>query len=139
MDHDPDQATAFARFDERGVDRTFMGQLHFPSGLLAQFDSGFAAADRERIEIVGSDGRLVLDAPFLAHPDGPAAGMTLWRGKTAERIDIEAVDQYQLEVDDLVAAILDGTPTHLSLAFSRGGIATLVELDRSARAHAEVG
>jgi predicted dehydrogenase len=136
---DPDRVTAFARFDERGVDRTFIGQLHFPSGLLAQFDSGFAAADRERLEVVGSAGRLVLDSPFLAEPDGPPAGLTLWRGTTAEHLDVEQVDQVRLEVDDLVSAILDGTPTHLPLAFSRGGIATLVELDRAARANAEVG
>ena len=42
---EPDRVSAFARFDERGVDRTFIGQLHFPGGLLAQFDSGFAAPD----------------------------------------------------------------------------------------------
>jgi D-xylose 1-dehydrogenase (NADP+, D-xylono-1,5-lactone-forming) len=136
---DPDRVAAFARFDERGVDRTFIGQLHFPSGLLAQFDSGFAAADRQRMEIVGSDARLVLDAPFLAEPDGPPAGLTLWRGTTAEHLDVGQVDQVHLEVEDLVSAILDGTPTHLPLAFSRGGIATLVELDRAARANAEVG
>ena len=68
---EPDRVAAFARFDERGVDRTFIGQLHFPGGLLAQFDSGFAAPDRERIEIVGGDATLVLDSPFLPAPDGP--------------------------------------------------------------------
>ena len=49
----PEVVHALARFDERGVDRTFIGQLRFPGGLLAQFDSGFAAPDRERFEIVG--------------------------------------------------------------------------------------
>jgi len=136
---DPDRVAAFARFDERGVDRTFIGQLHFPSGLLAQFDSGFAAAFRQRIEIVGNAGRLVLDAPFLADPDGPPAGLTLWRGSTAEHIDVEQVDQVRLEVEDLVSAVLDGTPPHLPLSFSRGGIATLADLDRAARANAEGG
>ena len=76
---------------------------------MAHFDSGFTAADRERLEIVGNAGRLVLDAPFLAEPDGPPAGITHWHGTTATRIDVPAVDQYALEVDDLVGAILDGT------------------------------
>jgi len=35
---------AIARFDDRGVDRTFNGQLLFPDGLLAQFDSSLTAA-----------------------------------------------------------------------------------------------
>ena len=133
---EPDRLSAFARFDERGVDRTFIGQLRFPGGLLAQFDSGFAAPDRERVEIVGSDATLVLDAPFLPAPDGPPASLTMWRGRTASRIDVPSVDQYALEVEDLTSAILDGTAPRVDLAFSRGGIATLVELDRTARANA---
>ena len=127
---------ALARFDERGVDRTFIGQLHFPNGLLAQFDCGFAAPDRERLEIVGSDATLVLDAPFLPEPDGPPPTMTMWRGRAASPNDVPTVDQYLAEVDDLAAAILDGTPPRIDLAFSRGTIAALVELDSAARLNA---
>jgi D-xylose 1-dehydrogenase (NADP+, D-xylono-1,5-lactone-forming) len=130
---EPDRVAAFARFDERGVDRTFLGQLHFPSGLLAQFDSGFRAADRELLEIVGQAGRLVLESPFLPEPDGPRPVVTLWRGLLPEPIDVPSVDQYHAEVEDLMSAILDGTPPRVSLDFSRGTIATLVELDRAAR------
>ena len=49
-------------------------------------------------------------------------------------IDVASVDQYRAEVDDLTAAILDGTRPRLDLAFSRGTIAALVDLDRAARA-----
>jgi predicted dehydrogenase len=136
---EPDRVHAFARFDERGVDRTFIGQMHFPGGLLAQFDSGFAAPDRERIEIVGSDATLVLTAPFLPEPEGPPPSLTLWRGREATTIDVESLDQYGAEVDDLTAAVLDGTAPRLTLESSRGNIATLVELDRVARAQAGLG
>jgi xylose dehydrogenase (NAD/NADP) len=132
-----DRVAAFARFDERGVDRTFVGQLHFPSGLLAHFESGFAAPDRERLEVVGSEATLVLDHPFLPEPDGPPAGLTVQRDGELETIEVDPVDQYRAEVDDLQAAILDGTPPRVDLAFSRGSIATLVALDKAARA--EVG
>ena len=135
---EPDRVSAFARFDERGVDRTFIGQLHFPSGLLAQFDSGFAAPDRERVEIVGSNATLVLEAPFLPAPDGPPPSLTMWRGREATPIEVASLDQYHAEVEDLTAAILDGSPPRVDLAFSRGTIDTLVELDRSARANAPV-
>ena len=128
-----DRVSAFARFDERGVDRTFIGQLHFPGGLLAQFDSGFAAPDRERVEIVGGDASLVLDAPFLPEPDGPPPSLTLWRGRQATPLAVPSVDQYAAEVDDLTRAILDGEAPRVGLDFSRGTIATLVDLDRAAR------
>jgi predicted dehydrogenase len=133
---EPDGVGAFARFDERGVDRTFIGQLRFPSGLLAQFDSGFAAPDRQRIEIVGSDATLVLDCPFLSAPDGPPPSLTVWRGGEAMRVDVPPMDQVLAEVEDLTAAILDGVTPRVDLAFSRGSIATLVRLDRAARANA---
>jgi predicted dehydrogenase len=130
---EPDGVQAFARFDEQGVDRTFIGQLHFPGGMVAQFDSGFAAPDRERVEIVGGEGRLVLDTPFVPEPDGPPPSMTIWRGLEATKIEVDSVDQYAAEVDDLTAAILDAARPRVDLAFSRGTIAALIALDRAAR------
>jgi predicted dehydrogenase len=132
---EPDWVGAIARFDERAVDRTFLGQLHFPGGLLAQFDSGFAAPHRERIEVVGSEATLVLDAPFLPAPYGPQPTLTMWRDDTATRLDVEPADQVRAEIDDLAAAILDGAPPRVDLAFSRGNVATLVDLDRAARSN----
>ncbi|HYM83382.1 MAG TPA: Gfo/Idh/MocA family oxidoreductase [Candidatus Dormibacteraeota bacterium] len=130
---EPATVQAIARFDERGVDRTFIGQLRFADGLLAQFDSGFAAPDRERVEIVGSAGSLLLTAPFLPEPDGPPASLALLRGRDATPIEVPQADQYALEVADLESAILDGAPPRVDLAFSRGTIAALVELDAAAR------
>jgi hypothetical protein len=88
------------------------------------------------MEIVGTDASLVLDAPFLPAPDGPPPSLTMWRGRQASPIVVPSVDQYRMEVEDLTAAILDGSPPRVDLAFSRGGIAALVELDRTARANA---
>ena len=133
---EPESQNAFARFDGQGVDRTFIGQLRFPGGLFAQFDSGFAAQDRERIEIVGSDATLVLDAPFLPEPDGPPPSVTMWRGRSPSPIEVPSVDQYHAEVEDLMSVILDGGEPRLTLASSRGNVATLVALDRAARASA---
>jgi xylose dehydrogenase (NAD/NADP) len=133
---EPDRVGAFARFDEQEVDRTFIGQMHFPSGLLAQFDSGFSAPDRERVEIVGSDATLELDTPWKPAPDGAEPTLVIWRDRTPTSIPVDSIDQYRAEVEDLEAAVLDGTPPRIDLAFSRGSIATLVELDRAARANA---
>jgi D-xylose 1-dehydrogenase (NADP+, D-xylono-1,5-lactone-forming) len=131
---EPESINAFARFDEHGVDRTFIGQLRFPNGLLAQFDCGFAAPDRERVEIVGSDATLVLDAPFLPEPDGPPPTVVRWRGRDPSPVLVQSIDQYSAEVEDLMSVILDGSQPRLTLASSRGNVATLVALDRAARA-----
>jgi len=131
---EPDAIGAFGRFDEHGVDRSFVGQMRFPGGLLAHFESGFTAPDRERVEIVGSEATLVVDHPFLPEPDGPAPSLRILREDAEEeRVEVASVDQYRAEVDDLQAAILDGSRPRVDLAFSRGGIATLVALDRAAR------
>ena len=130
---EPDGIAGFARFDERGVDRTFAGALRFPGGMLAHFESGFTAPDRERIEVVGSAATLVVEHPFLPAPDGPPPSLILLRDGAAESVAVPSVDDYREEVDDLQAAILDGREPRVDLAFSRGNIATLVELDRVAR------
>ena len=135
---EPDGLSAFARFDDRGVDQTFLGQLRFPGGLLAQFDCGFAAPDRERVEIVGSEATLVLDAPFLPEPDGPPPRVTMWRGRESTPVPVDSLDQYAAEVEDLTGVILDGRVPHVTLESSRGNTATLVELDRLARASAGI-
>jgi hypothetical protein len=60
----------------------------------------------------------------------------MWRGREATSIAIQSIDQYGAEVDDLTAAILDGTPPRVDLAFSRGTVATILDLDRAARSAA---
>jgi predicted dehydrogenase len=130
---EPVDVAAFARYDEHGVDRTFIGSLRFPDGLLASFDCGFAAPDRERVEIVGQRGTLVLDTPFLPEPEGAPPTLTLWRGREATSVAVASLDQYAAEVLDLTAVVVDGAAPRVSLEFSRDGIAALVALDRAAR------
>jgi hypothetical protein len=60
----------------------------------------------------------------------------MWRGREATSIAVQSIDQYRAEVDDLAAAILDGTPPRVDLGFSRGTVAAIVDLDRAARSTA---
>jgi len=128
----------FARFDAEGVDRSFVGILRFPSGMLAHFESGFAAS-RERVEVVGTEATLVLASPFLPSPDGPPASVVVVRDGERTDVPIDDVDQYRLEVDDLHAAMAGEKAPHVDLTFSRGSIASLVALDRAARRETGVG
>jgi hypothetical protein len=76
---------------------------------------------------------MLVAVAVLVAPDGPAPSVRLVRDGIGVPVEVASIDQYGAEVDDLVAAILDGTPPRVDLAFSRGTIATLVALDRAAR------
>lgn len=73
---------------------------------------------------------------LAASPRGSCGPSTAARAVRWSRWPVASVDQYHAEVDNLTAAILDGTPPRIGLAFSRGNIATLVELDQTARVNA---
>ena len=49
------------------------------------------------------------------------------------QLRVPTIDPYAAEVEDVTAAILDGMPPRVDLAFSRGNVATLAKLDRIAR------
>jgi predicted dehydrogenase len=54
----PLRVQAMARWAETGVDRTLIGSIEFPSGLLAQISCSFATARHRRAVIVGDAGSI---------------------------------------------------------------------------------
>ncbi len=112
-----------------GVDEGFTGQLRFPDGVHAQLDSGFRAPLRTLVEVVGSEGTITVSQAFKPEARQP---IVLARGDGVERIEA-AGDLYLGEVEDMADAVLLGKPPRVSLADSRGNVATIVALLRSAR------
>jgi predicted dehydrogenase len=102
---EPRRASAFGRFDEEGADRELAGVLEFDSGL-GIVSSSISSARRERMEIVGEEGRISLDAPFRADKAGGA--MELSRGGETSTETFEAADPYQAELEEFAAAIREG-------------------------------
>jgi predicted dehydrogenase len=113
-----------------GIDETFAGQLTFPGGVLAQIDAGFRSAFRTEMEIVGTDGTILVRRPWRPARGEPAL---LTREGATQPIVVEDCDRYLLEIEDLADAVLDGRPTRISLPESRGNVATMVALLQSAR------
>jgi len=113
-----------------GVDETFVGQMRFANGVCAQFDCGFRAPFRTHIEIVGSDGAISIPHPFRP---GLGERITVMRGDDVQTLTIPGEELYVGEVEDMADAILLGTPPRVSLADSRGNVAAIVALLRSAR------
>ena len=75
--------------------------MRFEGDLLAHFDAGLALAIRDELEVVGDAGALFLDDPW--HCRKPV--IELRRDDGVERIELEPVDSYRLEAENLSAAI----------------------------------
>jgi len=113
-----------------GVDVTFVGQMRFAGDVIAQFDSSFRMLDRAHIEVVGSEGIIDVPDPFKPERDYQ---ILLTRNDETETIAIPNQMLYLGEVEDMADAILLGKAPRISLADSRGNVAAIVALLRSAR------
>jgi D-xylose 1-dehydrogenase (NADP+, D-xylono-1,5-lactone-forming) len=86
---------------EAGVDTVFAATMTFPGDVIAQFDCGFTLPMRDDLEAVGSDGSIFLDDPW--HCRNPV--IEVRREGGVERIELEPVDSYRLELENLADAI----------------------------------
>lgn len=112
-----------------GVDLLFAGQLRFPNHVYAQFDSSFDVPYRVYIEVVGSEGTISIPNPYKP---GKNEKITLTTESKTETILIRGQELYLGEVIDMENAILHGQPPRMSLADSRGNVATICALLQSA-------
>jgi xylose dehydrogenase (NAD/NADP) len=112
-----------------GSEESFIGQMRFANGVHAQFDSGFKSPSRSYIEIVGSEAVLKISAPFKPQVKNE---LILVRGNAEEKIKISGTELYIGEVEDMCDAVLMNKPSRISLADSRGNIATILGLIDSA-------
>ena len=93
-------------------------------------------APSQRIEILGSRGRLLIPVPFNAPPDRACeivvdTGADLFGG-SAERITLPVCNQYTIQGDLFSRAVLDGTPVPEPLEDSVRNMACLDALFRAA-------
>jgi xylose dehydrogenase (NAD/NADP) len=98
---EPESVYASAWLGETGTDWVFTATMRFPDGVLATFDCGTALAERDELEAVGSEGSLFLDDPW--HCYEPV--IEVRRADGTERIELEPVDSYRLELENLSDAI----------------------------------
>jgi D-xylose 1-dehydrogenase (NADP+, D-xylono-1,5-lactone-forming) len=118
-----------------GIDESFMGQMQFENGVLAQFVCGFNSPFRTSMEIIGSKGTLNVPVPF--HPGlfvpGASEKIYLQTGDQIETIEIPYHELYINEVEDMADAVLDHKQPRLSLSESRDHIDMILGLFESAR------
>lgn len=128
---DPLEVFGWQVTGQTGIDDSFYGQMKFENGVHAQFDSGFKSPGRSMIEIVGTEGALAIPDPFKP---GRTSEIFLTKdAKKVEKIKIKGGMLYMGEVDDMCDAITQNKATRVSLADSRGNIATILALLESAQ------
>jgi predicted dehydrogenase len=117
----------------QGVDEVFTGQMYYAGDQVAQIMSSFKSPVYTEVEIVGTEGRLVVNRPYTGMEDNRRVMYYPPADDQPYEIPVKEQELYQGEVDDMHAAILDGKPTYLRLAESRDYVRTVVALYQSAR------
>jgi predicted dehydrogenase len=131
---EPERVWGEAWYGPSGTDWVFAGMLRFPGDVVATFDCGTALPNRDELEAIGSEGSLFLDDPWhCVHPV-----IELRRDDGSERIELEPVDSYRLELENLSDAIRGEAELLLGREDALGQARALEALHRSATTGAPV-
>ncbi len=96
------------------TDRQVSGIMMFGAGT-ATFTCGTQLARFQRVNILGTDGRIEIEIPFNAPPD-QVCRMWYQSGNQIEEMRLEVCDQYTLQGDLMAKAILDDAPVPTPLS-----------------------
>jgi predicted dehydrogenase len=128
----PDTVFGMQWTGDTGVDETFAGQMRYSGDRLSQIASSFRTEFHVNMEIIGTEGRLSLNRPFSEMEDGRRLMFYPNKGKARE-VPVPEQELYIGEVEDMHAAILDKTPSYLTLQETRNHVRTALALYESAR------
>lgn len=131
---EPERVWGEAWYGPSGTDWIFTGTLRLPGDVIATFDCGTALVERDELEAIGSEGSLFLDDPW--HCNVPV--IELRRGRETERIDLEPLDSYRLELENMSDAIRGETELLLGREDALAQARALEALHRSATTGAPV-
>jgi predicted dehydrogenase len=137
FDEEPKRVTGALELDpDFGTDRLASAVMEFSSGH-AVFTCGTQTNYFQRMEILGTAGRLAVEVPFNAPNDRPthitvADGMTVHGGKV-EVEEIPACDQYTIQGDAFSWAIRGNTDVPVPLEDALANMKVIDAVFRSAR------
>jgi len=117
-----------------GTDWVFTGSLRFPGDVFGLFDCGTALPSRDELEAIGTEGSLFLDDPW----HGARPVIELRRGGETQRIELEPVDPYRLELDNVSEAIRGEAELLLGRDDAVGNVRALEALADSAESRLPV-
>jgi xylose dehydrogenase (NAD/NADP) len=98
---EPESVVARQVLAPSGVDLRIGGTLAHAADVLAELYCGFDLPRRHALEVIGSEGSILVEDPWHCR----RVGLRLTRGGELELIEIELVDSYRLELENLSRAI----------------------------------
>ena len=135
FDAEPHRVSAMIERDPRsGVDRLVSAQLEFFQGT-ASFTCGTQLAAYQRVQIVGTTGRIEIEIPFNAPADRPQR-IWLQQGAAIKEIVFDVCDQYALQADNFAEAIQENLTVPTPLADAVANMCVIERLFKSAEMHA---
>jgi predicted dehydrogenase len=106
---EPKRVMGIVEFDpEFGTDRLASGILDFGRGT-ATFTSSTQLSPYQRVQIVGTKGRLEIEIPFNPPPERPSR-IWLEQGSDISEITFELCNQYTIQFDLFSLAVIHDTP-----------------------------
>ncbi len=118
-----------------GIDMAFHGTLRCANDVVGQFEASFRSPKRQRLEVVGEDGVLTVEAPWRVDWGGPVTLSRRVGGEEAssvETIEVPQANSYRLELENLADAIHGREPQLLGRDDALGQARTIEALYRSA-------
>jgi xylose dehydrogenase (NAD/NADP) len=129
----PDAVSGRMQLSPEGVDEEFQGLLDFGDGRTALINSSLSQPYRHEVELLGTDGRILVPTAFVNSSD------PLWfEVEDAEggrkRVETPGDDEYRLELEDFAACVRAGRqPEVVSHADTLDNMRTIDALYESAR------
>ena len=133
---EPRRVSALITKDENTkIDKLTSAMMDFPDGY-ATFTCSTQLVPYQRMQFLGTNGRIEIEIPFNIPPDTPTRifideGSDLY-GKNIEIIEFPAADQYTIQGDLFSKVILENGEQAISLEDSFANMATIDAVFRSA-------
>jgi predicted dehydrogenase len=131
---EPEQVSGEQVVGPTGVDVALHGTLRCADDVIGQFEASFRSPRRQRVEVVGSEGTITVEAPFrvdwggallLARPEGETLG-------EPEAVAVPRANSYRLQLENLADAVQGRGPQLLGREDAVGQARTIEALYRSA-------
>jgi D-xylose 1-dehydrogenase (NADP+, D-xylono-1,5-lactone-forming) len=114
---------------ETGVDLAFHGTLRFADDVVAQIHASFVVPRHQRLEALGEDGTLVVEAPWRPDQGGD---VVVVKGGEVKRIDVPEANIFDRELENFADAVAGTAPPLLGRDDALGQARTIDALYRAA-------
>jgi xylose dehydrogenase (NAD/NADP) len=126
---EPESVVARQVLAPSGVDLRIGGTLAHAADVLAELYCGFDLPRRHALEVIGSEGSILVEDPWHCR----RVGLRLTRGGEVEMIEIEQANSYRLELENLSRAIRGEEAPLLGRDDAIGQARTIAALLQAAR------